>query len=280
MKRASSTALYRRGRRPSQRERWWSAVVAATLGVAACLDYTTDPDEVAAIEFVTLPSPSIVAGDTLRDATSGVAVPLVARLFNGDGEEITGPVEFFAQQPILHVTEGDLLVADAGASGTVGVFASTLGVQSVAQQIEIVPAPATLSADGLIVPLEWVVPDDPSRNTSNPLGARVQTATGANVRSWIVRFQLEAGGRVIPENDTSQVFLMGDNGRPSYVDTTDVGGKVSRRMRLRIAPGLTPPDSAIITVSTSYRGVPLTGSPLRLVLPVRPATANISATAR
>ena len=96
------------------------------------------------------------------------------------------------------------------------------------------------------------------------------TATNAGVRSWIVRFQLEAGGRVIQETDTSQLFLMGDNGRPSYVDTTDSGGKVSRRMRLKILPGLVPPDSAIITVTTSYRGIPLTGSPVRLVLPVRP----------
>jgi hypothetical protein len=143
-----------------------------------------------------------------------------------------------------------------------------------------VPAPATLAADGVIVPLRWVVPDDPGENTSQPLGARVSTATNAGVRSWIVRFQLEAGGRVIQEPDTSQLFLMGDNGRPSYVDTTDTGGKVSRRMRLKILPGLVPPDSAIITVTTSYRGVPLTGSPVRLVLPVRPASANISARPR
>jgi len=261
-------------------KRWWSGVVAAaTISVAACLDYSTDPDEVVAIEFAPLPSPSIVTGDTLRDA-SGAVVPMAAKLFNGEGEEITGPVEFFAQQPILHVTDGDLLVADPGASGTVGVFASTLGVQSVAQQVEIVPVPATLAAEGVITPLEWVVPDEPAENTSSPLGARVLTATNTGVRTWIVRFQLEAGGRVIPETDTSQVFLMGDNGRPSYVDTTDLGGRVSRRMRLKVLPGLVPPDSAIITVSASYRGVPLTGSPVRLVLPVRPATANISAKAR
>ena len=260
-------------------KRWRSGFVAATIGVAACLDYSTDPDEVAAIEFAPLPTPSVVAGDTLRDATGAVA-PLVARLFNGDGEEITGPVEFFAQQPILHVTDGNLLVADPGASGSVGVFASTIGVQSVAQQVEIVPAPATLASDAPIIPLEWVVPDDPARNISAPLGGRVATSADVAVRSWIVRFQLEAGGRVIPENDTTQLFLAGENGRPSYVDTTDVGGRVARRMRLRIAPGLTPPDSAIITVSTSYRGVPLTGSPLRLVLPVRPATANISSRPR
>lgn len=260
-------------------KRWRSGLVAATIGVAACLDYSTDPDVVVAIEFAPFPSPSIVAGDTLRDA-SGAVAPMVARLFNSTGDEITGPVEFIPQQPILHVVDGDKLVADLGSSGAVGVFASTIGVQSVAQQVEIVPVPATFSTDAPVIPLEWVVPDDPNRNVSSPVGARVTSAANAGVRSWIVTFQLEAGGRVIPESDTSQVFLIGDNGRPSYVDTTDQSGRVARRVRLRIAPGLIPPDSAVITMSTSYRGVPLTGSPLRVVLPVRPASANISGNVR
>ena len=254
--------------------KWSGVVVAATIVVAACLDYSTDPDEVVAIAFEPLPWPSVVAGDTLRDS-SGTAAPLVARLFNGDGEEITGPVEFFTQQPTIEVVSGDFLVADTAATGTAGVFASAIGVQSVAQQVEIVEAPDSMQG-GPVLPLEWVVPDDPATNTSQPLAARVLSAANVGVRSWIVRFQLEIGGRVIPETDTTQAFLMGDNGRPSYVDTTDASGTASRRMRLRIEPGLVPPDSAVITVSASYRGVPLNGSPVRLVLPVRPATANIS----
>ena len=242
--------------------------------VAGCLDYSTDPDEVVAIAFDPLPWPSVVAGDTLRDA-SGAAAPLVAHLFNGDGEEITGPVEFFTQQPTINVVSGDFLVANVTGTGTAGVFASAVGVQSIAQQVEIVAAPDSMQG-GPVLPLEWVVPDDPATNTSSPLGARVLSSANAGVGSWIVRFQLEAGGRVIPETDTTQVFLMADNGRPSYVDTTDGSGTASRRMRLRVAPGLVPPDSAVITVKASYRGVPLKGSPVRLVLPVRPATANIS----
>lgn len=252
--------------------------MAATISVAACLDYSTDPDEVVAITFDPLPWPSIVAGDTLRDA-SGTAAQLTARLFNGDGDEVTGPVEFFTQQPTLDVVPGDFLVADATATGRGGVFASTFGVQSVAQQVEIVAIPTSLTSDAPILPLEWVVPDEPATNTSAPLGARVLSAPNVGVGSWVVKFQLEAGGRVIPESDTTQVFLVGDNGRPSYADTSDVSGRVARRMRLRVVPGQIPPDSAIITVSAAYRGVPLTGSPVRLLLPVRPASANISAKA-
>lgn len=252
-------------------KRRWFGLLAAALVLTACIDLSTDPDEIVAIEFGELPWPSVVAGDTLRDA-SGAVAPLVARLFDGDGDEVTGTVEFLAQKGSLHIVNGDRLIADDTATGRVGIIASTTGIQSTVREVDIVAAPDSLTADGTIVPLEWVVPDNPSQNISEPLGVRVlsnATGTPAGVRAWIVTFQLEAAGRVIPASDTTQLFLVGDNGRPSYVDTTDVSGKASRRMRLRIAPGLVPPDSAVITVRASYRGTPLRGSPVTLVLPLR-----------
>lgn len=251
-------------------KRRWPALVAASLVAASCIDFSTDPDEIVAIEFALLPWPSVVAGDTLRDATGAIA-PMVARLFDGDGDLVTGPVEFLVQQTSIRIVDGDRLVADSTATGKAGIIASTAGLQSTAREIEIVPEPDSIAADGTIVPLEWVVPDDVNQNTSQPLGIRLlstTTATASPVRSWIVRFQLEAGGRQIPESDTTQIFLVGDNGRPSYADTTDLAGRASRRVRLRVVPGLTPPDSAIVTVTASYRGVPLAGSPMVLVLPL------------
>ena len=244
-------------------------VIAATIVAAACFDVSTDPDEIAAIEFAEFPWPSIVAGDTLRDS-SGAVAPLVVRLFGGDGDLITGPVEFLTLQSSIHVISGDRLVADDTATGRVGLFASTTGIQSVIREIEVVAAPDSIAADGPIVPLEWVVPDDPQVNVSQPLGVRVLSAPNAGVRSWIVRFQLEAGGRQIAETDTTQIFLVGDNGRPSYADTTDQSGRASRRVRLKVAPGLVPPDSAVITISAAYKGAALVGSPVRLVLPLGP----------
>ena len=249
--------------------RWWGAIVAATIAAAACIDLSTDLDEIVAIEFAELPWPSVVAGDTLRDA-SGAVAPLVARLFDGSGDMVTGPVEFLTQEAKVHVVAGDRLVADDTATGRAGVFASTAGVQSIVRQVEIVDAPDSIAADGTIVPLDWVVPDDPQLNMSQPLGVRVVSAGGAAVRSWIVTFQLEAGGLAIPESDTTRIFPVSEAGRPSYADTTDLSGKASRRLRLRVAPGLVPPDSAIITVSAAYKGIALRGSPVRLVLPLRP----------
>jgi len=248
-----------------------SVIVAVTVVVAACIDLSTDPDEIVAIEFTDLPWPSIVAGDTLRDAL-GAAAPLVARLFDGDGDEVTGSVEFLPQNASVRVIGGNRLVADDTAMGKVGIIASTAGLQSVAREIDIVPAPDSMAANGTVTPLAWVVPDDPALNTSQPLGVRVLSTADTipeGVGSWIVRFTLEAGGRLIPESDTTQIFLVGDNGRPSYADTTDAQGVASRRVRLRVSPGSVAPDSAVITMSASYRGVPLVGSPVKLVLPLR-----------
>jgi len=246
--------------------------VAATLVVAACIDLSTDPDEIVAIEFTDLPWPSVVAGDTLRDAL-GAAAPLVARLFDGDGDEVSGPVEFLPQKATIRIIGGNFLVANDTATGSVGIIASAAGIQSVARPIDVVAAPDSMAASGTITPLAWVVPDDPGLNTSQPLGVRVFSTGGATpkgVGSWIVRFTLEAGGRQIVESDTTQIFLVGETGRPSYADTTDTQGAASRRVRLRVLPGSVPPDSAVITVRALYRGVPLVGSPVKLVLPLRP----------
>ena len=83
-----------------KRRRWLA--MAALLAGAGCLDLSTDPDEIVAIEFNELPWPSIVAGDTLRDSTGAVAT-LGARLLDGDGDEVTGPVEFLSQDGDVRV---------------------------------------------------------------------------------------------------------------------------------------------------------------------------------
>jgi hypothetical protein len=252
--------------------------VLATVGMAgfvpaACIDLSTDPDEIVAIEFVAPRWPSVVAGDTLRDAT-GAIVPLEARLFGGDGDEVFGaPVDFLPEDDRVVVAPGGFLVADEGATGAAVLFASVPGVQSLTRQVEIVERPDSLAPEGSPPPLEWVIPDDPSTNTSAPLGGRVLSVTDTDtsgVRAWIVTFELESAGALIAPSDTSGVFLVSESGRPSYADTTDATGRATRRVRVRITPGFTPPDSVIVTVRTSYRGAQLAGSPVRLVLPPRP----------
>jgi hypothetical protein len=252
--------------------------VLATAGLTGlvpmgCIDLSTDPDEIVAIELVAPAWPSIVAGDSLRDA-SGMAVPLAARLFGGDGDEVVGaPVDFLPGDNRLSVLPGNFLVATSGATGTVELRASAPGVQSPTQPIEIVERPDSLATDDAPTPLDWVIPDDPLVNVSVPLGAQVLSITEPDttgVPAWIVTFELESRDTLVAPGDTTGVYLVNESGRASYADTTDGTGRASRRVRVRIAPGFTPPDSVIVRVRASYRGVPLPGSPVRLVLPLRP----------
>ncbi|NUQ11805.1 MAG: hypothetical protein HUU26_05665 [Gemmatimonadaceae bacterium] len=253
-----------------KRRRWLA--MAALLAGAGCLDLSTDPDEIVAIEFNELPWPSIVAGDTLRDSTGAVAT-LGARLLDGDGDEVTGPVEFLSQDADVRVLADGRVVADDTASGTARLLASTAGLQSIVRQLEIVAAPDSADPDGTPTPLAWVAPDDPALNVSVPLGLRVLDTSGdtpAGVRGWIVTFDLQVDGQGSSRTDTTRAYLVNDAGRVSYADTTDASGRATRRLRLRVAPGFSPPDSAVILVRASYRGVSLTGAPVRWVLPIRP----------
>ncbi len=246
-------------------------VVAAVLVSAGCLDLSTDPDEVVAIDFAPLPWPSVAAGDTLRDS-SGAVAPLRAHLLAGDGSEVIGgPVEFLVEAGAVRVASDSFLVADDTAKGTARIRASTTAIQSIPRQVEIVLAPDSLASDVTIEPILWVVPDDPRTNVSAPLDFRIlslATDPAKGVRSWVAFFTLSSEGRIIPPGDTSGVYLVGENGLPSWADTSDAGGKVSRRLRVRISPGFTPPDSVRVTVQASYRGTSLRGAPMTLVLPL------------
>ncbi|HEX5829500.1 MAG TPA: hypothetical protein VFY16_00875, partial [Gemmatimonadaceae bacterium] len=62
-----------------------AAVGAVALGVA-CTELPSGPTPFA-IEFVPLPSPGIVIGDTLRDE-AGVATPIRAVVFDGAGDTV------------------------------------------------------------------------------------------------------------------------------------------------------------------------------------------------
>lgn len=241
---------------------------------ASCVDLSTDPDEIVAIEFQPFAWPSVVAGDTLRDSLGAVA-PLTARLFDARGDEVPGEVEFFTRDTLATVTADDFLVGRATADGATEVLATGAGIQSTVRRIEVVPRPDSLAAEGTVDTLRWVIPDSPSENTSPPLRVRLFSRSGAQpagVRSWIVTWQLEFNGLPVSPGDTTRIWLVGDNGFPSTADTTDAQGGASRRVRVKVGAGsgLGALDSAVVLLEARERGVPVAGSPIRLVLPVKP----------
>lgn len=257
------------------RFRWWLAGVA--LAGVACIDLSTDPDEVVAIEFLEPAWPSVVAGDTLRDA-QGQVTPLQALLFDASGDMVSGiPVTFLARDELVRVTDAGLVIGVDTADGQSELVASAPGLQSNVRRLEVVPSPDSIDAGQPVDTLRWVVPDVPSTNTSPNLSARVlhfgdPDTTG--VRAWIVHYRLEFNGQVVPPGDTSLVFLVGATGRPQSADTTDANGGVALRVRVRPGPGLGALDSAVVTVEAQYRGLPLPGGPIRIVVPLVPAGAG------
>lgn len=72
----------------------FALIAAGIVAATSCTDVPTEPDAVLSLSFDSLPSPSVVLGDTLRDST-GTARRLFATVFNFQGEVIpNAPVVF------------------------------------------------------------------------------------------------------------------------------------------------------------------------------------------
>ena len=256
-----------------KRSRWLVAALFAAAG-AGCIDLTTNAREIVAIEFPDLPSPAVVAGDTLRDST-GKAVVLNARLFDASGGEVTGQaVQFITTDTTISIASGNYLIGRTSADGVGHLVASGAGLQSIVRQVEVVRRPDSLAASGSIDTLRVQFPDSPQLNLSVPIGARVLAKDPAlgprGVRAWVVTFSVEHAGAPVPASDTSLVFLVYDLGLPSRADTSDTEGAVARRVRFKAGAGLPPLDSVTVVIEARYRGALLAGAPLRRVLPVKP----------
>jgi hypothetical protein len=253
----------------------WVACILTTL--VACIDLSTDPDEIVAIEFGDFPWPSLVAGDTFRNEL-GVASPLKARLFNTEGDEVAGaPVEFLSRDTTVTITPAGFLIADTGVSGAVRVFASGPGVQSIVRSVEIVRRPDSLALNGTLPDtLKWVIIDNAATNTTADIQVRLLSYSDDStetfgVGSWVVSYRLEFQGAAVQPGDTTRVFLVNDNGIHSVVDTTNPQGIAGRRVRLKAGASIpTEVDSVIVFAEAKYRGVPVKDAPIRMVLRIRP----------
>lgn len=264
--------------------------------IGGCSQLGVDPDEPAAIELTALPSPSVVVGDTLRNA-DGVATPLAAIVRNIRGEVITGaPItyvyaEYNRDSALIVDPETGYVVAVKPTTGEARIAARVGSALQVLRPILVTLRPDSMDVTGQLVPtqLTTTLPDE------TPASARSNTSVGLNVvvrhiedeettspvRGWIVQYTL-----VQPQNalndTTAAVFLVNDAGRGSTIDTTDAAGVASRFVRVRAAqfPASAEPDSVIVDVTAQYRGTVLRGGPIRLVLPVLRGTPAASTRTR
>ena len=220
------------------------------------------------IQFESLAVPSVVVGDTLRDTTGAVFRPTV-HAFNFKGDEIL-PTPVWFQSPDSGVVVDSvtgIVVADSLRSTPARIVA-TVGTLQAIQKVDVTLRPDTLSAVNGFDSLSYSLLDT-TVNVSPQLTVKLSHGVAPNdsaVRSYIVSFS------IISQSDPQLGQLVNDGGSPSVVDTTDADGMAGRAIRLHplFLSSATTVDSIIVNATAKYRGAQVRGSPVRLVLKVKP----------
>jgi hypothetical protein len=242
-----------------------SLIVAASV---ACEDISGNETSVLSIQFDSLATPSVVVGDTLRDTTGVVFLPVV-HAFNFNGDEIPSPAVWF-QSPDSGITVDSatgIIVGDSLRSNAARVIATIGGLQAI-QKVEVTLRPDLIAAVHSLDSLSYSLLDT-TQNVSPALTVKLSHGTAPNdsaVKSYIVSFS------IISQSDPQLAELINDAKRLSVVDTTDASGIAGRAIRLHplfLAPG-TSVDSIVVNASARYRGALVSGSPVRLVLRIKP----------
>jgi len=231
------------------------------VGVA-CTEVGTDPNAVVAIRFEGSPYPSIVAGDSLRDSL-GAIQRLTATGLNYKSEPVTGAAFVFSSPDTILRMFSDGVVFARGRKPDgipTRVFATSGSLQSQPDSLLVVPRADSMKADKAVD----TIPVDVSRNEATTpdtlrfhlFGDTVAGAPKTIIPSWIVTFQLRYHGAVLVPTDTSVAYAFKvlntspPRRLPTFLDTTDTGGKVERRVFVRrLSPTVT--EDTIFLIATA-----------------------------
>jgi hypothetical protein len=252
------------------KRRVMAVVSLAVLSMAAfaCGDVSGSSTSVLSIQFDSLAAPSVVVGDTLRDTTGAVIVPMV-HAFNFKGEEIVpAPVRF--QSPDSGVVVDSLtgIVFADSLRSTPARIVATVGRLQAIQRVDVTLRPDSIAAVNGFDSLSYSLFDS-TLNVSPSLTVKLTHGVAPNdsaVKSYIVSFS------IVSQSDPQLGQLVNDAGKPSIVDTTDATGIAGRAIRLHplFLTSATTVDSIIVNATAKYRGAKVSGSPVRLVLKVKP----------
>lgn len=242
-----------------------AVAVASAWAAAACTNIPTADNAVLSLSVDSLPAPAVVLGDTLRDST-GRAAPLHATVYNFKGAVISSaPLRFQALDRGVTVDSvTGFAIGDSLRQTPVRIVISIGSLQAI-RTLDVTLRPDTVRAvngrDSLLYSLV-----DTTKNFSPALSVEVVHSLAADsaVKSYIVGFG------VISPADTLLATLVNEGGHASRVDTTDASGVASRRIRLNPARLTALTDSIIVSATVKYRGTNVRGSPVRLVLKVKP----------
>jgi hypothetical protein len=240
------------------------------LIAVACTDISGSSTSVLSIQFDTLSAPSVVVGDTLRDTTGAVIRPVV-HAFNFQGEEIIpAPVFFLSPDSGITVDSATGIVVGDSLRSTPARIVATVGILQAIQNVDVTLRPDLVQAVNALDSLQYSLLDT-TLNVSSQLQVKLTHGVAPNdssVKSYIVSFA------IVAQSNPQLGELVNDAGKPSVVDTTDASGIAGRKIRLHplfLSSG-TAVDSIVVNATAKYRGTQVNGSPVRLVLLLKPSS--------
>ncbi|MCU0622969.1 MAG: hypothetical protein MUF53_03785 [Gemmatimonadaceae bacterium] len=262
-------------------------MIGVVLGATAIgCSGAADPRAPFALEFLQLPWPSVVVGDTLRDST-GAAAPLRAFVFDGDGRRLTTAVVTFVplDTGVRQFGTGGL-VSTGWRTSPVRLVASVDGLQSRPLPLLVTRRPDTLVAASATAPVvSYALPQVDPTNLSTAVQVRLrsrQVVSGAppdsTVPGWVVRFAVVQGPTTTRVDsvqlvaEAASISVAGLTARTER-DTTDAAGTAGVKLRVFPQVGQTTEDSVVLQATAEAFGRPVPGSPVRLVVRLRPRPA-------
>jgi len=246
---------------------------------AACTNIPTNPAAVFSLAVDSAPSPSVVAGDTLRD-TAGVVHPLTGRAYNIQNQVLTNVlVRFISLSPNqLSIDPSNFALGAATGDSIARVVADAQGLQSLPFTLPVVLRPdSILYADSDSITTVTLSVTNMDSNVSSGLDIflkHIPDSVGADsiTRTYLLHYQIiypasAAAGTGTVSDTALFAYLVDANGNPSRRDTTDVNGLATRRVLfnlLKITAGTQ--DSIVVVATALYRTTPVARSPLRFVV--------------
>ena len=241
-------------------------LIGAATAILACTEIPTGANDILSVQFNPLPSPSVVVGDSLRDSLGMVQVPTVTAFNFSGGEVADPPVVFLALDRGIHVDSTTGIVT--GDSVRTGArISARVGGLSVSTSIAVTLRPDSIAPLNVSDSLLYSLLD--TLNVSDPIGVKVfnttaKIDTAQPVGSYLVSFLVDPADSIVGR-------LVADAGaRASSLDTTDASGNASRRVRIDVTKLRGQMDSIIVHAFVRYRGAIVGGSPVRLVLKLKP----------
>jgi hypothetical protein len=232
-------------------------VVAVVVGAAAwwlvsCREVPAPEGGVLSLSPVRLPSPGVVAGDTMRDST-GLVAPLTVVAYGVAGDTLTGiKASFVALDTGAHLS-GAWLIGDS-VGRTVRVIGSVEALQSQPVSVKVTTSPDTMvAADSTLHRKSYSLLTGDSVVNSGELATIVRHAPATGVEAVVVKYSIVRAPAGLPGKGPA--FLLMNGTTPSNRDTTDASGRAARTARLRLfAKDTVAVDTAVVSATSSYRG--------------------------